>query len=311
MALLMLAIHLHVLLVVARLVTIQNNIPRRDAANVLMDAHDGNIVQHLPGGPYYWYAMEYGNYSEPRGDDGCAVQKPWAAGFRPDHNISVWSSPDLVTWSLKEREALKIKDRPLGIYFRPKVVYNPRTRLYVLWVNYMEYPAPYRYGYGRCGREVGWDARLIERGHLVSRAVQAFVMHPQGVLKSKTVPQARLQSCPHPTDPNSSEEGTRDSLDASPTDPDRPRTPPGPLDSLLTLHPVELFRQALQHRPRGRHLSAILTEAPTPPHPRWPKFQPPQSEGAGRGLVPCWGPGNRGADLLLLPPSPTEEGPRG
>lgn len=25
-----------------------------------MDAHDGKVVQHTPGGLYYWYGMEYG-----------------------------------------------------------------------------------------------------------------------------------------------------------------------------------------------------------------------------------------------------------
>ena len=33
-----------------------------------------------------------------------------------------------------------------------------------------------------------------------------------------------------------------------------------------------------------------------------PNFKPPQSEGAGRGLVPYWGPGSSGADLLHPPP---------
>ena len=34
-----------------------------------------------------------------------------------------------------------------------------------------------------------------------------------------------------------------------------------------------------------------------------PKFQPPQSEGAGRGLVPFWGRGE-GANFFLPPPPP-------
>jgi len=64
-----------------------------------------------------------------------------------DHNVSVWSSADLAAWSLVTREAVSIADRPLGIYFRPKILYNKKSQLYVLWVNYMHYPAPYHLGF--------------------------------------------------------------------------------------------------------------------------------------------------------------------
>ena len=62
----------------------------------------------------------------------------------------------------------------------------------------------------------------------------------------------------------------------------------------------------------GRRASTSVVVHP-PPNPLQlcrPKFQPPQREGAGRGLVPPWGPGNWGADLLLPlpPPPPTEMG---
>ena len=62
------------------------------------------------------YGMEYGNYTE--GSSGCSNEGPHAAGFRSDHNVSVWSSPDLMDWTCNTREALLIVDRPLGIYFR-------------------------------------------------------------------------------------------------------------------------------------------------------------------------------------------------
>ena len=45
---------------------------------------------------------------------------------------------------------------------------------------------------------------------------------------------------------------------------------------------------------------------PTQP-PLWPKFWPPQREGAGRGLALCWEPGHSLADLLLPPPPPKTE----
>ncbi len=34
-----------------------------------------------------------------------------------------------------------IDDRPSGIYFRPKVIYNKKNNNYVLWVNYLAQPS--------------------------------------------------------------------------------------------------------------------------------------------------------------------------
>ena len=112
-------------------VTISNVVERRDVNGVPMDAHDGKVVQWVPGGPYYWYGMEYGNVTE--GATGCEQTHKDAAGFRSDHNVSIWQSPDLVSWTLVRREAVSIADRPLGIYFRPKVLYNRKTGNYVMW----------------------------------------------------------------------------------------------------------------------------------------------------------------------------------
>ena len=50
---------MHLLLLVsctrAAQVLIDNKTPRRDSTGVLMDVHDGNIVQWQPGGRYFWY----------------------------------------------------------------------------------------------------------------------------------------------------------------------------------------------------------------------------------------------------------------
>ena len=126
-------------------ISMSNVVERRDIHGFLMDAHDGKVVQWVPGGDYFWYAMEYGNVTE--GATGCEQTHKDAAGFRSDHNISIWQSPDLVSWTLVRREAVLIADRPLGIYFRPKVLFNKKTGDYVMWVNWMEYPTPYSAGY--------------------------------------------------------------------------------------------------------------------------------------------------------------------
>ena len=57
-------------------------------------------------------------------------------GFREDHAINVYSSPDLKHWTF-ETELAPSGSRPVGIYFRPKVLYNPRSKEFVLWVNYL------------------------------------------------------------------------------------------------------------------------------------------------------------------------------
>ena len=130
----------------AKRVFISNTQPRRDATGVLMDIHDGNIVQWTTGGRYYWYGMAYTNCSletgslPPKECPGIYRQyKPFPAGagcgFREDHDVAVYSSPDLVSWTY-EGSALPVDGpRPRGIYFRPKVIYNPVTREWVLWVN--------------------------------------------------------------------------------------------------------------------------------------------------------------------------------
>ena len=129
----------------ARLTTIDNTRPRRTNDGLLMDAHDGNIVQWHAGGRYYYYSMGYQNCTDPAGifshavsQYGCpGVLKPiGACGFRTDHALNVYSSPDLTNWTF-EGDALPIEARPRGVYFRPKVVFNRATSEYVLWINFL------------------------------------------------------------------------------------------------------------------------------------------------------------------------------
>ena len=57
-------------------------------------------------------------------------------GFQLTHRVVIYKSVDLDNWSYVG-EALPEKTRPPGVYFRPKVVFNPNTREYVLWVNHL------------------------------------------------------------------------------------------------------------------------------------------------------------------------------
>eukprot|EP00035_Acanthoeca_spectabilis_P010325 m.182837 g.182837 ORF g.182837 m.182837 type:complete len:289 (+) comp14984_c0_seq5:392-1258(+) len=59
-------------------------------------------------------------------------------GGRLDHNISLYTSPNLTSgsWSYAG-DLLPMASRPEGVYYRPKVVYSAATKLYVLWANWL------------------------------------------------------------------------------------------------------------------------------------------------------------------------------
>jgi hypothetical protein len=70
--------------------------------------------------------MGYQNCTESKGlippEDCPGIYKPFGScGFRTDHVLNVYSSADLVNWTL-EGDGLPFNQRPLGIYFRPKVL---------------------------------------------------------------------------------------------------------------------------------------------------------------------------------------------
>eukprot|EP00698_Gefionella_okellyi_P002081 TRINITY_DN11960_c0_g1_i1.p1 TRINITY_DN11960_c0_g1~~TRINITY_DN11960_c0_g1_i1.p1 ORF type:complete len:390 (-),score=94.49 TRINITY_DN11960_c0_g1_i1:847-1995(-) len=117
-------------------VTISNVIPRRDTAGQIMDAHDGNIF--LKDGVYYYYAASYGDCQEPAGTSGCAGAAPGACGFRMDHNVSLFTSTDMHTWTSHGPVMQMAQSGITGILFCPKVLYNTATQLYVLWWNWIE-----------------------------------------------------------------------------------------------------------------------------------------------------------------------------
>ena len=98
-----------------REVVVSNVAPRRDVDGNIIDAHDGAL--QFFHGRYYLYGTAYGT----------------STGFGINNRFRVYSSPDLQRWTF-ENEALK--EPPDGVYYRPYVVYNPRTRQYVLWYNW-------------------------------------------------------------------------------------------------------------------------------------------------------------------------------
>eukprot|EP00656_Telonema_subtile_P013372 TRINITY_DN16795_c0_g1_i1.p1 TRINITY_DN16795_c0_g1~~TRINITY_DN16795_c0_g1_i1.p1 ORF type:complete len:403 (-),score=80.30 TRINITY_DN16795_c0_g1_i1:31-1239(-) len=124
-------------------VTFSNVLPRYNVTGEIMDAHDGSYNQWTPGGPWYYYAMGYGECKQ--GQDmchDCGYGYSW---------IGVWKSPDLSngSWTLV-RDAREVRGKggwPEVIYFRVHVVFNRITSQYVLWVNLNGGTADYAVGF--------------------------------------------------------------------------------------------------------------------------------------------------------------------
>jgi hypothetical protein len=98
-----------------RSVTIQNTAPRVDTDGRVVDAHDGCL--HFFAGRYYLYGTAYGK----------------TAGYTINNRFRVYSSSDLEHWTF---EGELLKSPPAGVYYRPYVAYNARTRKYILWYNW-------------------------------------------------------------------------------------------------------------------------------------------------------------------------------
>jgi len=113
--------------------TISNVVPRVDDFGMVIDAHDGNVIFYE--GVYLWYAASYGPCKEPSGNTGCADPTPGACGFQFNHNVSVWSSVDLLNWKYGGVVFSATAVKPDSILFCPKVLYNKLTKQFVLWIN--------------------------------------------------------------------------------------------------------------------------------------------------------------------------------
>jgi hypothetical protein len=111
-----------------REVTISNVIPRRDTEGNILDAHDGNLF--LYDGLYYYYGANYGLCREPPGPSG-------GCGFQLNHNVSLYTSPDLSVWTFHGYVFQMSTMKNQGIMFGPRVLPNPKTKKWVMWFNFL------------------------------------------------------------------------------------------------------------------------------------------------------------------------------
>jgi hypothetical protein len=95
-------------------VIIDNSKPRRDTRGGILDAHDGCLK--FFAGKYYLYGTQYGNTN----------------GVKKTNKYVVYSSRNLNDWT---NEGVILNNVSPKLYFRPSVVYNEKTRKYVLWYN--------------------------------------------------------------------------------------------------------------------------------------------------------------------------------
>jgi len=102
-----------------------------------VDAHDGEIAYF--NGTYYLYGTSYG----------CGFE--WGHKDAPFCGFEVYSSKDMVTWTDKGTLfdagttvwQTRCNGNTYGC-FRPHVIYNKNTKLYVLWINVYDNQVGYR-----------------------------------------------------------------------------------------------------------------------------------------------------------------------
>lgn len=97
-----------------------------------INAHGGGIMLH--DGVYYWYGEYKGDSTYYRDDIG--------VGWRAEAGgVSCYSSEDLVNWRFEavvlppDTQNMHSDLHPSQIIERPKVIYNDKTKKFVMWVH--------------------------------------------------------------------------------------------------------------------------------------------------------------------------------
>lgn len=115
-----------------------------DTTGNLINAHDGGIIH--ADGKYHWYGMSVRPMSVKKG------------GQKTTVGVVMYSSTDLYNWEY-EGVILECSPDPKNPlhgpmrFERPKIVYNPRTKQYVMWFHHVAAPGNHAYtpGSGEAG----------------------------------------------------------------------------------------------------------------------------------------------------------------
>jgi len=104
-----------------------------------MDIHDGNLLKW--NDTFYWFGMGYQNCTLEKGllpPQNCPgiYHSFGRCGFRNDHQLNLYTSKDLENWKFVG-DIFPKGQRPEGIYYRPKIVFNEKTSKFILWINYL------------------------------------------------------------------------------------------------------------------------------------------------------------------------------
>lgn len=118
-----------------------------DTDGNVINASDGGVI--FADGKYYWYGQAMRN-------KGFGLKG--TGGQVTDVGVVMYSSDDLLSWKY-EGVALAVENedgsplRPPLRFERPKIIYNEKTKKYVLWCHYIKAPGDHSFGEG--GGEAG------------------------------------------------------------------------------------------------------------------------------------------------------------
>ncbi|WP_051621032.1 family 43 glycosylhydrolase [Paenibacillus sp. UNC451MF] len=133
-----------------------NNIKYKEFTNGEMDEYfswldtDGNVINASDGGiifvdgKYYWYGMKLRPLPSLGGGKG---------GQTTTVGVVMYSSSDLYNWNYEgvilhcSNEVGHPLYGPMR-FERPKVIYNEKTKQFVMWVHYIEYPGDHGFAIG-------------------------------------------------------------------------------------------------------------------------------------------------------------------
>ncbi|MBR2443985.1 MAG: family 43 glycosylhydrolase [Clostridia bacterium] len=115
-----------------------------DTDGNIINASDGGII--FANGKYHWYGMAFRPLPFLSGPDG---------GQMTNMGVVMYESSDLLNWKY-EGVILEVKNDPESELFaplrfeRPKIIYNDKTKKYVLWCHFVKYPGNHGNNKGEC-----------------------------------------------------------------------------------------------------------------------------------------------------------------